>query len=63
MITQKFYLLLENLDQSSDLGMDFETFFSTFEGCLFQLNVFLKLDFSSCNCIALSLVDRVTTGK
>ena len=55
MIKQKFYLLLENLDQLSYLNI-------VLFPVLFQVVLLSKPDFNFCNSLALSWVDKVTTG-
>ena len=57
MIKQKVYLLLESLNQISNLCS-----IVTFDWYLFRLIVLLKPDFNFCINFALSLVDKVTTG-
>ena len=53
MIKQRPHLLSTSLDQLSKLNIGFVL-------TLFQLIVFLKPDFTSCNSFTLSLVDKIT---
>ena len=62
MITQKVYLLLENLDQFSNLNVYLVFMLIYFHLYLFQLIVYLNIDFNCCNNSALPRVDKVTTG-
>ena len=55
MIKQRAHLFSTSLDQLSKLNIGFVL-------TLFQLIVFLKPDFTSCNSFTLPLVDKVTKG-
>ena len=61
-IIQKVYLLLENLDQLSDLKIGFAHMFLGHDWYLFQLIVILKPDFNSWSSFVLSWFDKVTNG-
>ena len=58
---QKVCLLLENLDQVSDLSDWFCTYVSGSDWYLFQPTILLKPDFNSWSNFALSWVNKVTT--
>ena len=60
---QGVYLLLENLDQLSDLNVGFVYTCFRSDWYLFQLTVLLKPDFTCWSNFALSWVDKVTTGE